>query len=306
MAPNWISSEVAKDLEWFKEIPVYAELFDRYWLTRLRRLGIFGLLSTSAMPIKVLSIFEFKAKRRYHRWRYYLFWPAVSLVFLVLLMPHIIPARGDQCFAIDGHIFEGPIRVTTVCQTSTVTGGFAKVLKEASRGILLLTPDSAQLFSSLGFIIAIAFALHQWSVNRGHSSLSDAFSRKAVMNQAIMSEPVVLGKFIAPARATGGSVSEPKGLESDVKADIFIFMEMDNLEYVFEKYRDGEITPRQALRQCFIFASRCGVSEFRDKAVRYSAGGFYRPEFRASVIKIASFSALGYMKDLIPDDAAKS
>jgi hypothetical protein len=68
--------------------------------------------------------------------------------------------------------------------------------------------------------------------------------------------------------------------------DLYIFVELDNLEYVIQKYRLGYMTSEQALRGVRTFLSRPKIQGFRERLSGYSdlvelAG--YHPETQALV-----------------------
>jgi hypothetical protein len=153
----------------------------------------------------------------------------------------------------------------------------------------LVTSDFPQIFSSFGIVAALWLASYQWSVTRRHGAFSESFERKAASNGIIMGNAGPLGPFIRAARTESAEADEKKE-ERKIVQDVFVYMELDNLEYVFEKYRDREISARSTLRQCFIFVSRCKVPEFRDKAWDSAKLGYYRPEFRDAVWNLALFS----------------
>jgi hypothetical protein len=52
--------------------------------------------------------------------------------------------------------------------------------------------------------------------------------------------------------------------------DMYVFVELDNLEYVLERYRLGYIAPRHALRAARTFQSRLHMPWFKSAAVRWT------------------------------------
>jgi hypothetical protein len=73
--------------------------------------------------------------------------------------------------------------------------------------------------------------------------------------------------------------------------DMYIFAELDNLEYVIEKYRLGYMRPDQALRGVQAFRSRFQIKGFRDEIDRLSKEGLtshagYKPATDHVVNKI--------------------
>jgi hypothetical protein len=52
--------------------------------------------------------------------------------------------------------------------------------------------------------------------------------------------------------------------------DMYVFVELDNLEYVLERYRLGYIAPRHALRAARTFQSRLNMPWFKSAATRWA------------------------------------
>lgn len=57
--------------------------------------------------------------------------------------------------------------------------------------------------------------------------------------------------------------------QASYECSMYVYVELDNLEYVIEKYKLGYISPEQALRGLRTFQSRCISTEFRELAQEY-------------------------------------
>jgi hypothetical protein len=211
----------------------------------------------------------------------------LGVAVLSLIFTMFVPRDSGRCYIIKMEIpssANGSVRLDPakgqVCPDRTVAPDAFGRLKS------YVSPDLPQVFSNFSVLIAIFFAFHQWRMQRSHSTFSESFARKVTSNKTIIDNEEFLAPLVSAALDDGGKINGKK----EIVPDIFVYMEMDNLEYVYEKYRDHEISPKSTLRQCFILVSRCGNPEFRRKAIEYSSKGFYRPEFSAAVRSIAHFS----------------
>ncbi|MDB5482586.1 MAG: hypothetical protein JWO83_3639 [Caulobacteraceae bacterium] len=78
--------------------------------------------------------------------------------------------------------------------------------------------------------------------------------------------------------------------------DMYVFVELDNLEYVVERYRMGYIAPRNALRAVRTFQSRLGLSWFKTAARHWACEADnvgYSAETCALVGKLIGAQATG-------------
>jgi hypothetical protein len=70
--------------------------------------------------------------------------------------------------------------------------------------------------------------------------------------------------------------------------DMWVFAELDNLEYVLEKYRRGYIEPEQAYRSFRMFLSRCVHDEkFTRRALKFSGTPSYHETIASVVCKVS-------------------
>lgn len=140
-----------------------------------------------------------------------------------------------------------------------------------------------EILVSSSFILAFLFGLWQWNTSKAENSFSEAFARKSDINKFIFDNSGPLSGLFDEAIRGGAACHE-------FKKNMFVFMELDNLEYVYEKYRDAELKDKLALRSCLIFGSRCTSSEFRDRACKLVKSGLYRDEFEGAVKSILNIS----------------
>ncbi len=130
---------------------------------------------------------------------------------------------------------------------------------------------------------ALLLALHQWNLARQNASLTEVFERRRDTNAELVDNEGM--RILVEAAMPDGAIADPP---SFLKA-MFVFAELDNLEFHYEKYRKGFITNEVAIRACEIFLSRCKGQMFRALAQSLVGNkyGRYREEFRRVVNKIA-------------------
>lgn len=115
---------------------------------------------------------------------------------------------------------------------------------------LLLSP-----FATLGLLFA---GLWQWRSARREISMEKYYERLDISNQWWKSSPPV-------QRMMAGFSREPE----DPEMTMYVCLEIDNLEYIIEKYRIGYVDEEQACRALKAFQIRClSSSEFKQIARR--------------------------------------
>jgi hypothetical protein len=130
------------------------------------------------------------------------------------------------------------------------------------------------------FAIVLAGAVitfWQWSRARFEASLEKFYERLDIANRHLST---MIEKSWDQCLQNSGSSTHISIYDNPPNVgvslfDMRVFAELDNLEYVVEKYRQGYIEPRQACRGLQTFISRCERdAEFRSRAsyfVRASA-----------------------------------
>lgn len=253
------------------------------WFDGLQFEQLFESQATAAKALKRLGFLQ--RKRRF------ISRPAsiglvLALAFLAsLLLPNIVPTKDDnRCFVVDGMTIRGPnasVQFGSVagklCPETKASGPFDAVTR-------WLSSDWPQVFQGLSVIVVIWIAILQLSKAREDELMTVSFTRKATTNGLIMQYEEEVGPLVSKAL---------RDSETN-RQDIFIYIEMDNLEFVFEKYRDHELSPKVTLRQCFIFVSRCANKEFAERAKDFAARGLYRKEFAEVVKNIVEFASTDF------------
>lgn len=171
----------------------------------------------------------------------------------------------------------------------------------------------------LGISFFLAFA--RWQVGNREAAMSEVFERKQQVNKLIMEttelRPLVSGAtdidqsdladlpimFYGPDECTkiirrlqiegmintealpsadGAGSAIPDGTEVGFKMKMFVYIELDNLEFAFAKYQAGLLDSEQMFRACEIFESRCRNSRFRQLAAVQGLA-YYTKDFKRVV-----------------------
>lgn len=260
-----------------------------------------------------LLILGFKKRR----WRWGATIVLTSLILGLLAISFVLVfVKEDKCYALKGEITPSEQKVLnnriknppspTTSNLSSDLKAKACLTKAENTFVQIFGSEWPQTFSGLGIAAVLFLTVYQWERTRGQSAFSEAFARKVTSNRVIMDHADPLGEYIKYAQLHAQVPMDAETSKTNVKVDVFIYMEMDNLEYAFEKYRDREISAKSTLRQIFIFVSRCGNPEFRNKAIQFSDLGFYRPEFSVAIKKIVEVSKNVFPQEIYSSRAAET
>jgi len=106
-------------------------------------------------------------------------------------------------------------------------------------------PGGAEVATAVLGLGAFLVAFQQWRAARKEATLEKYYERLDVANR------------------------RKEVLDGVDHFDMYVFAELDNLEYVIEKYKLGYISPEQAFRGLRAFRSRCEHPDFRERALRW-------------------------------------
>ncbi|MGP1345503.1 MAG: hypothetical protein ACTS3F_02390 [Phycisphaerales bacterium] len=162
---------------------------------------------------------------------------------------------------------------------------------------------------SVVLLWAFLISFVRWHIKTRQDTLSEAFERKQKSNELIIREQKELAKMVSGAvnpprdriddgyklsltpeecedillglrtdahnelRAAGATAKDPAGSPTFTQK-MFVFYELDNLEFVYDKYKDGLIDDPEMYRACQIFESRCLNVQFRRLAYALSRGNY--------------------------------
>jgi hypothetical protein len=205
-------------------------------------------------------------------------------------------ASGCHGLAIDeecGDVFEElrlPLRITG--QDPHSLGAATKLHVEHNT---ITGPSfNARFFSGWLFFAAFVLAFTRWQIGNAQAAMSEIFERKRTSNMLIIDNHAETKDLVSGAinirehhpdnrtrkiqftqedcltlfrqfeeNPWGAGACSPTFIQQ-----MFVYMELDNLEFAHMKFRAGYLAPEQMYRACEIFESRCQSKFFRYVAVR--------------------------------------
>jgi hypothetical protein len=136
---------------------------------------------------------------------------------------------------------------------------------------------------------AVFLALHQYRQQRNESTIAGALGRLDLVNSYYRSADAA--RILGPLFGGAEGPAWAKGLAADAtwQQRMYIFLELDNLQYGLERFRLGHSTAYQALRTVDLFGARCHSAVFLAIAQELVAekAGSYTRETRSVVCQMA-------------------
>lgn len=170
-------------------------------------------------------------------------------------------------------IHYGPsITLTGIILISLASGVIIQLLNKGIGG-----PQAATAAATLG---ALAFAYKQWRAAREEISLDKFYDRLDRANKTL-NECKSARELMNPDWSREDSIPS-------YEHSMYIFMELDNLEYAVEKYSLGYMSSANAYRALSTFKSRCNKpSKFRDHVLA-CAGSFGYNQATINVVELTA------------------
>lgn len=130
-------------------------------------------------------------------------------------------------------------------------------------------PNAAQLLTAQIAVVASLFAYYQWSEARRETSLDKFYERLGLINE----------RYFAWKGARELVPHFWDGCEGDTfERCMYVYLELDNLEYMVTRYRLGFVTPLLLQRAVRTFHWRCKSPEFTRLALRFICNAGYTPD----------------------------
>jgi hypothetical protein len=114
---------------------------------------------------------------------------------------------------------------------------------------------------------AFILGYQQWREARNEISMDRYYDRLELADRRLDSWP--------SARALVNHLWPTVTDQASYECSMYVYVEIDNLEYVIEKYKLGYMSASLALRGLRAFQSRCVSSQFRKLALQYVQGAGY-------------------------------
>jgi hypothetical protein len=147
--------------------------------------------------------------------------------------------------------------------------------------------DSFKEYTFIFPLLAAVVAYQNWRRARLNSTVDDALKRKDMANALIMQNPELLRRYVQSALYGAPST---EGLDYDhsdnTKIDMYIYSEIDNLEFVFSKSNHDLIDDEFVIRAIKIFIARNENRLFRARAKDLVGKGRYNHDFRSAAERL--------------------
>ena len=152
-------------------------------------------------------------------------------------------------------------------------------------------------FSKLFFLIlAFLITFVRWIRKQRSEYVKDAMERKDRTNSMIINYPLELEPYTANVFDSESKYEASKhGPEKRAIINMYIFSELDNLEFVYDKSRAGLLEDAYTFRAIKIFLSRSENTGFFRVAVSLIKSGRYNDEFKRVIeflLKIGRYKNL--------------
>lgn len=140
-------------------------------------------------------------------------------------------------------------------------------------------PNGAQLATALVAAAAAFFAYYQWTDARREASLDKFYDRLSLVNERYYSWEEA--RHLVDHFWGSG---EP----ADFQRAMYVYLELDNLEYIMFRYQLGFVTTPLLRRAIRTFRSRCQSREFSSLAMQLVNGAGYH----SKTVEIVSILAV--------------
>lgn len=137
-----------------------------------------------------------------------------------------------------------------------------------------------QTATAIAAITALLFGFKQWQEARHEMSLDKLYERVQLANE-LLSE-------WREARAIVPHFWNGSDDDVSFKSAMYVYIELDNLEYIIEKYKLGFVRTGTALRGLRTFKTRCRSKKFRELALKQVHNGGYNVTTQGVVSKVCS------------------
>lgn len=127
----------------------------------------------------------------------------------------------------------------------------------------------------------------RWDLAEKNRNMDDIIKRKELANRMMIDNAEVLLPYVENTFDIVKQYAATLLSEHDlIKVQMYIFTEIDNLEFVFEKSKPGLIQPQHVLRSIKIFLARCENLGFELMARKLVKMGRYNRQFVTCVNKL--------------------
>jgi hypothetical protein len=132
------------------------------------------------------------------------------------------------------------------------------------------------------FVLWIGY--HQWIRAERNRNVEDAMTRRDSINQTIKDNIEMLHPFVGNVFSSDITfTAEPKDPKNTTLIDLYIYSELDNLEFIYQKARYGLVFSEFAFRAVKIFIARAENEKFASRSMNLVFAGRYNADFQMLV-----------------------
>lgn len=136
-----------------------------------------------------------------------------------------------------------------------------------------------------GYVVLVGY--HQWIRAECNRNVEDAITRKSQLNDSIKTNIQLLYPYVGKVFGSAFDyVPEPVETASRAIINMYIFAELDNLEFIYQKVKFGLLYPEFAFRAVKIFLARTENEKFALRSSQLVVSGRYNLDFQKLVIHL--------------------
>lgn len=132
------------------------------------------------------------------------------------------------------------------------------------------------------YVVVMGFWIgyRRWALAEQNRNVDDTIRRKELANKMMVDNSSVLLPYVGDVFEIEIEYAETLVTDTDrIKVQMYVFTEIDNLEFVFDKVNAGLLEDKQALRAIKIFLARCENRNFERMTRTLVQRGRYNYEF---------------------------
>lgn len=129
-------------------------------------------------------------------------------------------------------------------------------------------------------LIGFWIGYRRWALAERNRNVDDTIRRKELANKMLVDNASVLLPYVGDVFEIETEYADTLMTDCDrVKVQMYVFTEIDNLEFVFDKVNAGLLEDKQALRAIKIFLARCENKNFERMSRTLVQKGRYNYDF---------------------------
>lgn len=160
-------------------------------------------------------------------------------------------------------------------------------------------------------LIGFWIGYRRWALAEKNRNVDDTIRRKELANKMMVDNASILLPYVGDVFEIETEYAETLVTDRErIQVQMYVFTEIDNLEFVFDKVNAGLLEDKQALRAIKIFMARCENKNFERMTRTLVEKGRYNFDFVKCVRSLSdvadwargrTFPTLGGVSDLTKD-----